>query len=299
MVSVNKKIKLFNKVLSEFLKQYNIISNEQFTIKVKEYSVLELYHSDIQKVQDLFIKCDFICLKDITLCNKINLNSINESVYNKNKQIIWKYLHDLYFITVEKVTDDLIMDSKRNINNLVNSQEIVKQVPDINSLFADSNMNDMIADLTKEVTEKLKGQDLSNLDPMDLMTGLMSGNNSINGIDSWGTWITLTPIVKNDCIYFQIAVFVTGDKSSFHNFSIFIASNIPGLSLLLKKLSSRRAICSRYFTEFVINLIQGCLEFTMISVWNKLYWTFILVSSGNISISSIKNSSTIWLNILV
>lgn len=185
MVSINKKIKLFNKVLSEFLKQYNIISTEQFAIKVKEYNVLELYHSGIQKVQDLFIKCDFSCLKDIALCNKINLNGISESVYNKNKQIIWKYLHDLYFITVEKVTDDLIMDSKRNINNLVNSNEIVgtKNVPDINSLFDNMNMNDMVTDLTKEVTEKLKGQDLSNLDPMQLMTSLMSGNNSINGID--------------------------------------------------------------------------------------------------------------------
>lgn len=209
MASINKKIKLFNKVLNEFLKEYNTINSEQLSLKVKEYKILAMYKSDIEKVNEQFISCDPKCLKDISLCSRFNLDSITPEIYNNNKKIIWKYLHDLYFITLEKdkLTDDLLLDSRRSINNLVTSITSVNPITSINSLpdltkmFGDSNdgMQSMINDITREVTDKLKNQDLSNIDPMTLMTQLMSGNNSINGID-------LSSIIQSSVSKMQVKI---------------------------------------------------------------------------------------------
>jgi len=209
MVSNNKRIKLFNKILKNFLEQYNVVSSEQFSMKIKEFSILETYNSDIEKVKEQFINCNQECFKTISLCNKINLDNITPEIYNNNKKIIWKYLHDLYFITLEKVTDDVLLDSKRSINNLITELIVAKSktneipgipgIPDISALFGQVGMNDLINDITQQVTEKLQGQDLSDLNPNELMSQLISGNNSIKGVD-------LSSIIQNSLTSIQTKV---------------------------------------------------------------------------------------------
>ena len=193
MVSINKKIKLFNKVLRELLKEYNIINIKQYSIKVKEYSILAIYKSEVNKIEELFINCDKSCLKNISLCNDIDLDSLNLETYNNNNKIIWKYLHALYFITLEKVDDNLILDSKRSINN-IESKELENAVKNAGS----AGMQSMINDITKEVTNVLQGQDLSDLNPLDLINQLISGN-SIKGID-------LNSIIQSSVLKMQTKV---------------------------------------------------------------------------------------------
>lgn len=183
MVSINRKIKLFKRLFNEFLNEYNKLTGKNFSIKIKEYEILEKFNLEIKNNLDKFIECDINIINKITLCKSIDLD-INNQIFINNKNSIWNYLHNLYFITMDSVDTEIILKSKEYLSKLQ-----MQLVPNDNSFnlenlnLDDPGMGDLISDIAKQVTDKLKGQDLSNIDPMQLMSQMLAGGHSVNGID--------------------------------------------------------------------------------------------------------------------
>ena len=46
-----------------------------------------------------------------------------------------------------------------------------------------ASFNNLIGDIASQVSKSLEGQDLSGVNPMELMNGLLAGNTNIGGID--------------------------------------------------------------------------------------------------------------------
>jgi len=183
MVSISRKIKLFKRLFNEFLNEYNKLTGKNFSIKIKEYEILEKYNLEIKNNLDKFIECESDIINKITLCKSIEMN-INNQVFINNKSSIWNYLHNLYFITMDSVDSEIILKSKEYLSKL--QMQLVPKDTGINLEnlnLDDPGMGDLISDIAKQVTDKLKGQDLSNIDPMQLMSQMLAGGHSVNGID--------------------------------------------------------------------------------------------------------------------
>lgn len=196
MVSINRRIKIFNKIFKEFLIEYNKIYNKNFKIKVKNFEMLHKYNTDIEPRIDKFIKCDNSCLEHIELCKTIELKKIES-----NSKYIWSYLHNLYFITLEEKNEKLVEESKKSLKSLesleslqilnktkdivpnIDFQNIAKNLQNSNLLNPNSDMGGLITDIASQVAKKLEGKDLSTINPLELITNMMSGNDSVGGID--------------------------------------------------------------------------------------------------------------------
>lgn len=177
MVSASKKLKLFNKVLKEFLIDFNSLQNGRSTVlqfKVENSSILNSFRDEISFSIDKFLDCDETVFEQISLCKKIGLNNIDSETVNRVK--IWTYIHNLYIITLEKDKEDFLEKSKKSLEKLENSK--LKS-----SIAIPNEMNNLISDISIQLTKSLEGKDLSNLNPMDLMSSLLSGNSTSNGID--------------------------------------------------------------------------------------------------------------------
>lgn len=189
MPGPNRRVKIFNRVLKEFLSDYKKISNKNISFKANDISFLNKYREQVEAVKDDFFKCDDKALKDIEMCLKMDMVSTppGEDKYN-----VWKYLHDLYIITLEKATEEVLEKSKTGLKNC--------KLPEKFSAFAknleknvshNTDFGNLIQDIAGQVSKSLEGKDLSSLNPMDLIAGLMSGNaTDINGID-------FSDIIKN------------------------------------------------------------------------------------------------------
>lgn len=179
-------LKLFNRVLKEFLEEYKVFTGKDIKLKITEISTINLYSKEVSNVLDKFISCDRDCIDKITLLKNIDLHTVNLDV---NKKHIWKYIHNLYFISVKGPTPELIDKSKKSIENLVDSKKETEI--DFNSIAKSlqgsseaAGLGSLIENISQKMTKQLEGKDVSNLNPMDLITGIMSGNTSdIGGID--------------------------------------------------------------------------------------------------------------------
>lgn len=162
-----KQIKIFNALYSEFLSEYQKILNiPEKKIKIKTTKTLLDFKEDADKDFEAFLSCEDSCLSNFKLlkqtevdCSKININ--------------WKYLHNLYFIVDKTKDKEIIEKSEKNI--LV---KITKKV-EMNPNF----LGDLVKDLSGDIQKSLEGKDLSNLDPDTLMQSLLSGQQSIGGIN--------------------------------------------------------------------------------------------------------------------
>ncbi len=168
MVAPKKRIKMFNKLLQEFIDNYNKMYDlETPFVKIREISVLNTFKDEINFVSELFFNCDQSALKNITLCKQLKLDTLKIS--EENKVSIWSYLHNLFLLTQEAPDkSQLIEKTKKAIECLTNTE------PDLSNLFQD---------IAGEVSKSLQGKDISSINPMELMNALMAGNSNINGID--------------------------------------------------------------------------------------------------------------------
>ena len=107
MVGRQRKIKLFNRIFQEFLNEYRSVTGVNFPVtKIKSIENVNQYNSDVTKVLEAFVKCDDSVITKISLLNFI------DPIATK---INWEYLHNLYFITLDKQDPELVEESKKNI----------------------------------------------------------------------------------------------------------------------------------------------------------------------------------------
>lgn len=160
----SKQIKLFKKVLGEFSSNYNLKNNSSISFKVRSID-LKNYSEYIEQDIDSFVGKNTEILAGMKLFQgKVSPESIP-----------WAYIQSLYFICSP---DSAELLSKCKSVAIV-KPVVVPEVP----LAGNSDFNNMIGDISARVAEGLKGQDLSKIDPMALMNGLMSGNTCIGGFD--------------------------------------------------------------------------------------------------------------------
>lgn len=220
MVAPNKRIKMFNKLLNEFLDAYDKLYNVQTPrTKIRELKVLNTFKDEINYVREAFFNCDESSFKNITLCKTIKLDE-RENFTLQNRLSIWKYLHNLYILTHEAPDKGTIMaDAKAAISKLeannqgatntnIMSQLLSTVLPMAGNLGNLGNIGNigttgasvsadqlpteipqelagLIQDIAGQVSETLQGKDVSNINPMELFSSLMSGqgNTTVNGID--------------------------------------------------------------------------------------------------------------------
>lgn len=169
---------MFNKLLEEFIEDYNKMYNLAIPhIKIKELGVLNTFKDEINYVSEDFFKCEQVAFKNITLCKQMQLDKHKD--FGENKLSIWKYLHNLYLLTQEAPDkNNIVNKTKTAIESLQSSSNT-----ELKKLQEDSDMANIIQDIAGEVSKSLEGKDLSAINPMELLTTLMSGNNMINGVD--------------------------------------------------------------------------------------------------------------------
>ena len=187
MVGRQRKIKLFNRIFQEFLNEYRSVTGVNFPVtKIKSIENVNQYNSDVTKVLEAFVKCDDSVITKISLLNFI------DPIATK---INWEYLHNLYFITLDKQDPELVEESKKNIK--AHKEMVVIKTPkargtapqglanfsDMAKTLETSNLNDVMNDIAGKVTEYLKDVDVSKLDTAELITSLMSGSKQACGID--------------------------------------------------------------------------------------------------------------------
>lgn len=175
MVSPNRRLKLFNRVLKEFLVQYNKIYSEKISFKTKDILYLKTYKEECNFVFDSFIICDKSIFPNISLCKMLNLEKIDISSCEYS---IWQYLHNLYILTLESSEKNNILEkSKESLAKINNEIKTVEIKCDGNQ---ENGLNTLISEIAEKVKNQLDGKSLEGLDPMQLMNELMSGKDNIN-----------------------------------------------------------------------------------------------------------------------
>src|SRR4029079_4826974 len=196
VIGLRKKIELFNDTFQEFLAEYRTLSGID-TVKAKKIKTsypLMQYFSEVKLKLDKFMSCEDAVIPELTLLNKINIDP-------SKCKINWEYLHNLYFITLPVPDPELIQRSKDAIaeQRQREMQVATKEMPgavqdklagiDISALQGmannpeTQNLNTLINDIAHQISGSLQGMDLSKVDPTELLTNLMSGNNKACGID--------------------------------------------------------------------------------------------------------------------
>lgn len=232
----NRQLKLFKRILSDFIREYTLITN----IKIKVPSV------NVESV-DKFVSQVKTHFTDYSNCNELILSKIDmlKELDTSKVKIQWVSLHNLFLIVFESTSKLIVFSyTKEQViskfeagrkaiatkeilhppqtNEIVNPQtnSMVSLMPMMTGLLpmlqqGNSNengsvpqgldfMNDpMFASLIKETSSSLmksfegKEDKLKNINPMDLFNGLISGNPTIDGIDLSGIVGNLQNSINN------------------------------------------------------------------------------------------------------
>jgi len=104
------------------------------------------------------------------------------------EKINWEYVHTLYFISHGKSIEPAVVErcKKNRLNKVTmvmkktldNTKKGLEISPENSESFGK-----LIGDIAGQVAKSLEGKDLTNLNPQDLLTGMMSGNMNIGGIN--------------------------------------------------------------------------------------------------------------------
>lgn len=203
MVSPRKRTKIFNRLLNEFLSEYrklypNFINSNNIDshIKVETFDFLTSFKSEIEFVKNDFLNCNETCFNNISLCKRLHLEKLQDFVdENPNKITVWKYLHQLYILTLEneEEREESNKISKKALEKLqeTGEQSVVSTGLNlsrlnldglIGSLQSNKEMNSLIQEVSGKLTKSLEGKDLDNFNPMDLMSNLLGNSNGNNSL---------------------------------------------------------------------------------------------------------------------
>lgn len=188
-ISQNKKLKIFNKILKEFLNQCNCVKGPQESrvmFKAESASIMNTFRQECDFIFDSFINCDSKVIQNITLCKKADLDKTIDNLSTENSKSVWGYLHNLYIVCVngesEINLEEIVGKSKESIG-LINKDFVVNDT-------ASAPFGKDLGSIIEEISKKVSGQLESNcvdeeIDPMALMSRLMSGeeNVTMGGVD--------------------------------------------------------------------------------------------------------------------
>lgn len=202
----NRQIKIFKRILLDFCKEYTRVTSEKVNLPELNQDSLFTFYTQTKKNITEFTICNTNILKDITLLKDFDPSKA---------KIQWISLHNLFLILYDnkdpykevliKQFEDGRKPKKINSEQVpnfsidtINPQMISQMLPlitgmmsgqGLNSNSKDISNNDMFNNLIQETSttlmESLKGKEdqLKNINPMDLFSQLMNGNNIIGGID--------------------------------------------------------------------------------------------------------------------
>lgn len=199
----NKQVKLFNKILKEFVEEYSLITGSQLKIKAKSDKII-IFNTEVNNSLEEFVNCENTMLEKISILknSQIDFDKIN-----------WEYLHTMYFISQGKSIDKTIvsrckvnrskivtviqspshpnstgMDMGMMMNMIGNiggmgDNQGTSNISNISSMLQSESFGKLVGDIAGQFAKTLEGKDLSNINPQDLLSGMMSGNMNIGGID--------------------------------------------------------------------------------------------------------------------
>lgn len=165
----NKQVKLFNKILKEFSEEYSLITGTELKIKVKADKII-IFNSEANNVLEKIINCETESLNEMTLFKSHNLDFT---------KINWEYIHTMYFISQGKSIEQSIVQrckENRNKTNLPVVRSNTLPIPG-------ESFGKLVGDIANQVAKKLDGQDLSHINPQELLASMMSGNMNVEGIN--------------------------------------------------------------------------------------------------------------------
>jgi hypothetical protein len=161
-----KQVKIFNKTLKEFVETGNFNVDK---IKCKSIDISTFNEEVKQNIED-FSNCHTSVFQKITLLHFIGTENFN-----------WEFPHNLFVISEGSGISKEMLEKLENGRK--NQSSVVKKPvgPSLDPTFAN-----LLNDIAGNVAKSLEGKDLSSLekiDPQELLSGLMSGNNTVGGID--------------------------------------------------------------------------------------------------------------------
>lgn len=117
MVSPNRRIKLFNRVLKEFVTDYNSVYDKKETLKAQDILYLDTFRDEVNMVKEDFFNCNSEVLSRVSICKQLSLDTMDIS---GNTHSLWNYLHTLYMTTIESSEEKqlIVVESKKSLEKL-------------------------------------------------------------------------------------------------------------------------------------------------------------------------------------
>ena len=161
-----RKIKIFNRILQEFIKEYNEVADESKKIpsfKIKDVNIMKTFKEEVEFTIEDFKKCDGNSFDRITLCKKFNLTQEDSSAS------LWKYLHLLYLTLLPEKNQELVECFSKGVEELESLGTV--------TLSPKGDLNNLISQISQKISGQMGGVSMDNIDPMELMNKLMQGDN--------------------------------------------------------------------------------------------------------------------------
>lgn len=177
-VSITQRIKIFNKIYKEFHDELDMSGKLKYD-KIKKFNTVNEYNKQISENINMVIEKNVQIISNVKLLAKYSVlinNKINENMANKD--VIFSYIKNLYYITFENKQDadsisamlDMNIDSV--LGGLFNSGE--------NNKLMKFAMD--LAEEIKPIYSEMNIENLEGIDIQSLIQDAMKGNINVNNI---------------------------------------------------------------------------------------------------------------------
>lgn len=180
-----KRVKLFNKTLFELVVELKKTGKNVSFVKIKNFEEVKDYKKSVMEHFEDFMSCKVSSLDNNPLLLKYNINLSSLSI--TDLPTLWKYFHNLYFISLSKEDNETQEEYTQRVNELIRTSE--RNVSKLNvssdfnifSILKNDTIKNLVEKTSKDIASQLEGKDLDSINPNDLITGLissMSGSSS-------------------------------------------------------------------------------------------------------------------------
>ena len=229
-ISDAKRLKIFNKILKEFLNQCNTIKKGETRtmFKADSISFLKTFRQECDFLFESFINCDDCVVGSISLCKKADLDKLISELSTENSKSLWGYIHNLYIVCVngdKNVNLEEIVNKSKEGISLIN-KDFIKNVGDDTSPFG-NDLGGIIEEISNHVNSQLVDNSTDGeIDPMELMTRLMSGEENVimGGVDFSKILKSTTESIQNKINSGDL------DINVLKNQTMGLLNSVPGVS---------------------------------------------------------------------
>lgn len=184
------KLKLVNKVLSEFNENFNAVNTDKevkIDLNLKDEDELKKLVDELKENKDNFILGD---ITNITLFQELS----KQDGYHSNGGVVWDYLFKVFFLCLKGEIDDSIFnmmrkDSEKIIEQkyeppeatIVTSGTTETMANPFGSMLEGTSLMSMVTEIAAGLAPKLAS--LKGTNPDQLLSMFMSGGGSIGGLN--------------------------------------------------------------------------------------------------------------------